>query len=311
MAVGARGIAAAMTGRDDVERQGAPAALRHLFAHELVAAYAWSIARSGARLAMRRIRRTALRVASDYDEGRWREVLLERRWEQVPSLEAFLVGSGERTLFARIEGRSCRVSEAEYLRYRQRALSELVASSLGHDGTLIELGCGYGYNLFALSRDFPQRRFIGLDISPTGISAGRAIAARFGLDARIAFAPIDLTRPEDRSFTLLSGARVLTFFCLEQIPMQVEGILRRIAAAGPARVLHAEPAAELLSPWRPADWANLLYVRSMHYQTTLLAGLRQLERQREIRLMGVSRLAFAPTIQQVGLAAVWAPNAPE
>jgi len=286
---------------------GAPAS-RRLYAHELLGAHAWSIARSCVRLATGGVDRTAGRVAADYDGGRWRAVLNERRWERAASLEAFLIGTGTQTLFARVAGRGHRMSEAQYLGYRLRALSALVAQSLGEEGTLIELGCGYGYNLFALSLAFPAWQFIGLDVSQTGLSAGRAIAQRFGLDARVQFGSIDLTNPSDASFALLRGARVLTFFCLEQIPTEIEQVLRRIAAASPARVLNAEPAAEMLSPWRPADWANLLYVRSMHYQTSLLAGLARLEREREIRLLEVSRLAFAPTLQQVGLAAVWTPN---
>jgi len=60
---------------------------------------------------------------------------------------------------------------------------------------------------------------------------------------------------------------------------------------------------------RPADWANILYVRSMHYQTSLIAALQRMRKRGEIELIDTSRLAFAPTIQQVGLAAVWAPRA--
>jgi SAM-dependent methyltransferase len=282
---------------------------RRLARHEVLGAHAASIAMSCARLALKRIRRTPQRVACEYDAGRWAQVLAERAWERAPNLEAFLVGTSQRPLLALVDALSCRLSEADYMRYRLGALTRLVARGLGEEMPLVELGCGYGYNLLSLSLAYPQRRFLGLDISPTGIAAARAIAAWFGLAHRIEFGAIDLTDPGDGNFGRLKGKGVLTFFCLEQVPIHVEGVLRRIAAAAPARVLHAEPAAEMLSVLRPADWANMLYVRSMHYQTSLIAALQRMRKRGEIELIDTSRLAFAPTIQQVGLAAVWAPRA--
>ena len=282
---------------------------RRLARHEVLGAHAASIAKSCARLALKRIRRTPQRVACEYDAGRWAQVLAARAWERAPNLEAFLVGTSQRPLLALVDALSCRLSEADYMRYRLGALTRLVARGLGEEMPLVELGCGYGYNLLSLSLAYPQRRFLGLDISPTGIAAARSIAAWFGLAHRIEFAAIDLTDPGDDNFGRLKDKGVLTFFCLEQVPIHVEGVLRRIAAAAPARVLHAEPAAEMLSVLRPADWANILYVRSMHYQTSLIAALQRMRKRGEIELIDTSRLAFAPTIQQVGLAAVWAPRA--
>jgi SAM-dependent methyltransferase len=282
---------------------------RRLARHEVLAAHAASIAKSCGRLALKRIRRTPEQVAREYDAGRWAKVFAERAWERAPNLEAFLVGTSRRQLLAVVDALSCRLSEADYMRYRLGALSRFVTRGLGEEMPLVELGCGYGYNLLALSLAYPQRRFLGLDISPTGIAAARAIAAWFGLAHRIEFGVIDLTDPDDGNFVRLKDKGVLTFFCLEQMPMHVEDVLRRIAAAVPARVLHAEPAAEMLSALRPADWANILYVRSMHYQTSLIAALQRMEKRGEIELIDTSKLAFAPTLQQVGLAAIWAPRA--
>ena len=45
-----------------------------------------------------------------------------------------------------------------------KGIGELVARNLADARDLVELGAGYGYNLFALSLALPERRFIGLDI---------------------------------------------------------------------------------------------------------------------------------------------------
>ena len=172
--------------------------IRSLTTHEIVGAHAASIARSCARLAAGRIRRTPSLVAAEYDRGLWSRVYRERAWERAASLEAFLVGDGQKPLTAWVDNRPCRISQRDYYRYRLTALAALVESSLGGTEDLVELGSGYGYNLFALSLAFPNRRFIGLDISPAGVATGRAIAAHFGLQDRIEFDVIDLARSPSR-----------------------------------------------------------------------------------------------------------------
>jgi hypothetical protein len=281
--------------------------IRYLATHEIVGAHAASIARSCARLAVGRIRRTPSLVAVEYDRGLWSRFYRERTWERASSLEAFLVGNGQKPLTAWVDKRPCRISQRDYYRYRLTALAVLVESSLGDTEDLIELGSGYGYNLFALSLAFPNRRFIGLDISPAGVATGRAIAEHFGLQERIEFDLIDLVDPHHANYAKVSGRVVLTYFCLEQLPAEIGNILRNISRAGPNRVMHVEPAAELLSVWRPAHWANLLYVWSKHYQASLLGHLRQMRDEGKIELIRTERVSFAPTIQQIGLLASWAP----
>ena len=281
--------------------------IRSLTTRELLAAHTASIARSCARLAARRIRRTASLVAAEYDRGLWSRIYRERAWEQAASLEAFLVGDSQQPLTAWVDNRPRRISQRDYYRYRLTALAALVEGSLGGTEDLVELGSGYGYNLFSLSLAFPNRRFIGLEISPAGVATGRAIATHFGLQDRVEFDAIDLLDPHHANYAKVSGRVVLTYFCLEQLPSQIGGVLRNISRAGPSRVMHVEPAAELLSLWRPANWANLLYVWSKHYQASLLGHLRQMRDEREIELLRTERVSFAPTIQHIGLFASWAP----
>ncbi len=47
-------------------------------------------------------------------------------------------------------------------------------------GRVLEVGCGTGFNLVAMSRSLPDTRFVGLDPSPTQIERGRALAAEVG-----------------------------------------------------------------------------------------------------------------------------------
>jgi len=245
---------------------------------------------------------------SEYDAGHWARARRERVWERADSLEAFLIGERTDMIVARVDDTPTRLPCREYYRYRLDALPRLVSRYLDCDD-VAELGCGIGNNLFALSLAFPERHFLGLDISPNGVETGRAIAAHFGLSDRVHFDFLDLANASDPNFALLRDKCCLTFFCLEQIPYSIEGVVRNIARARPRRVLHVEPSAELLDLRRPGDWANYAFVKSMDYQSGLFRLLPRLAATGELRLVQVGHAEFAPTLQNTGFTAVWEPAA--
>ena len=139
------------------------------------------------------------------------------------------------------------------------------------------------------------------------MAAAREIAAHFGLQDRIEFDTIDLVDPHHPNYAILSGRVVFTYYCLEQLPMEIGNVLRNVSHTRPHSVMHVEPAAELLSVRRPADWANLLYVRSQHYQTSLLGNLQRMRDERMIELIRTERVTFAPTLQHSAFMALWSP----
>jgi hypothetical protein len=269
--------------------------------------HAKSIVRSFGRTFLKRVRRDRQRVMDEYDVGHWARARIDRAWERAGSLEEFLIGERGDVIVARVEGVPTRLPCREYYRYRLRALPQLVTRHLESD-EIVELGCGAGYNLFALSLAFPDRRFMGFDISPNGIETGRAIAAHFGLGERIGFDFLDLTKAGDPNFALLDGRCCFTFFCLEQIPYSIDAVVRNIARARPRRVLHVEPSTELLDLRRPGDWANYAFVKSMDYQSDLFRLLPRLAAAGELRVMAFDRAEFAPTLQNTGFTAVWEPT---
>lgn len=263
--------------------------------------------RAALRLALRRAPRRSARVTQEYDQGNWSRVLRERAWERAPSLEAFLLGDDLTERVARVDCRSVRIRTRDYYRYRMHALAEAMQHHAGGAAELVELGCGYGYNLFSLALRGPWR-LLGLDISDNAIEAGRAIARRFALESRIEFGQVDITRADAPSFSRVRGRTVFTHFCLEQVPYAVEGVVRNLLAHAPARVMHVESAAALLRLWRPRDLMNYLYLRSMDYQTQLLAVLRRLEREGLLRVTIYERSPFAPTLHNDGCFIVWEPR---
>ena len=112
----------------------------------------------------------------------------------------------------------------------------------------MELGTGYGYNLFSLSLNHPDWTFKGFDISPNGIAAGREIADHFGLSDKVSFGRIDLTDAADPSLAEIEGETAFTYFCIEQIPYDVRKVVENIIAAKPKRVINIEPTTRAARP---------------------------------------------------------------
>jgi hypothetical protein len=275
---------------------------------ELSQAYAIDLLRSLRRLALKNVKRTNDVVDSEYNAGEWGRILEERAWLGASSLEAFLLGHDDKQRLAKVDGRFVRIGTRDYYRYRIGALSRLIAENCGGETSLLELGAGFGYNLFSLSLDPRWRRLRGFDISPNGIEAGRQIARHFELTDRINFDRIDLTDASDPRFKELAGANVFTYFCIEQIPYAVEAVIENIIRAAPARVVNIEPAVDMLKLSRPRDFASRVYIESLDYQTRLFKLLDALDKAGRIRVLARERMRFAPTLHNDGLLYAWEPR---
>jgi SAM-dependent methyltransferase len=261
--------------------------------------------RSVARMALRR-RRDEKRVAEEYDRGLWERLLSTRRWECAHDAIEFLVGADDGLRLCKIAGCAVRMPERDYYRFRIHALVRLMETWGGGVDTLVELGCGSGYNLLALATAARWRTLLGFDISFNAISAARQIAAHFGLSG-LRFDVMDITEPGHPAFHAVSGRTVFTYFCLEQVPHAVPGVIDNLLMARPRRVIHIEPAAEFLDLSRPADWSNYLYVKSVDYQRCLRATLRARAREGRVQILEERRLEWAPTLHNDGSIMVWEP----
>jgi hypothetical protein len=275
---------------------------------ELSQAYATDLIRSLRRLVLKNVRRTTDVVNSEYNVVQWGRILSERTWIGAHDLEEFLVGHDGAHRLAKVDGQIVRLATDDYYRYRIGALSRLLARHGGAATSLLELGAGFGYNLFSLSFDPRWTKLRGLDIAPNGIEAGRQIASHFQLTDRVSFDRIDLTDAQDPYFKELAGGTVLTYFCIEQIPYAVEAVVENIIRAGPARVINIEPGVDMLELRQPRDFASRVYIESMDYQTRLFKFLDQLDKQGRIRIRARERMGFAPTLHNDGLLYVWEPR---
>ena len=291
------------TGADDILGSLPPASLP-----DRAVTYAIDVAKSIYRLVVRRVERTAAVVNSEYNLSNWQKVLSSRSWLNAKDLADFLTPPNPVERLRKVNNRILRVAQQQYYQYRAGALGDLIAHHCGNAEQIVELGAGYGYNLFSLHLTRPDWTLKGFDIAPNGIAAGQEIARHFGLSGKISLDRIDLTDASDPNLAAIANEVVFTYFCIEQIPYDVRKVVENIIAARPKRVINIEPTTELLDLTVPRDLVSLLYIRSVDYQTRLFSTLDELERQGRIRIIARERMPFAPSIHNDGFLYCWEPT---
>jgi hypothetical protein len=291
------------TGANDILGSISPASLP-----DRAITYAIDVAKSVYRLTLRRMERTQDKVNAEYNLLHWQKILSNKAWIRAKDLPDFLAPSDLNERLRKVDNQILRISAQKYYQYRIGALGELIARHCGGAKGIVELGTGYGYNLFSLHHSHPDWTLKGFDISPNGITAGREIADRFGLSGRISFDRIDLTDTSDPNLSAITDEVVLTYFCIEQIPNDVRKVIDNIIAAKPKRVINIEPTTELLDLTHPRDLVSFFYIHSVNYQTHLFTALNELEREGRIRIVARERMPFAPSINNDGFLYCWEPT---
>jgi SAM-dependent methyltransferase len=290
------------TGANDILGSLSPASLP-----DRAVTYTVDVAKSVYRLLVRRMERTQDKVNTEYDLLHWQKILSKKAWVKARDIPDFLAPPEPTERLRKVDNKILRISAQKYYQYRIGALGDLIARHCGDAKRIVELGTGYGYNLFSLYHSHPDWTLKGFDISPNGITAGREIADRFAVSDKISLDRIDLTDAADPNLPAIAGEVVLTFFCIEQIPYDVRKVIENIIAAKPKRVINIEPTTELLELFRPRDLVSLFYIRSVDYQTQLFTTLNELERQGRIRIIARERMPFAPNINNDGFLYCWEP----
>jgi SAM-dependent methyltransferase len=255
-------------------------------------------------LARYRRRRSADTVSADYDQRNWKEVVEKKPWLKCAELEEYLVPTNQEARVAMIHRRLVRIATNQYYQFRLRTLQEVIAHYAQDASQLVELGCGTGLNLFSLFLSERWERLEGFDISTNAIQAAREAAQHFHL-SNIDFGILDLTDPNDSNLKRLSGKTAFTYYCLEQLKYSTPIVIDNLVKAGIRRVIHIEPATELLRLWSPSDLLSYLYITKMDYQDNLLRTLERVERRGAIRIVDKKRLGYAPTCKNDPMLVCW------
>jgi hypothetical protein len=127
-------------------------------------------------------------------------------------------------------------------------LVKTLARRLKAARTVVELGAGYGFNLWMLKRHFPKTEFVGGEFSRNAVQLSSLLNARLPANQRVRVARFNFYEPAD--YRLIGAAPspvvVFTSHAIEQCPsakLVVKNLLR--LGSQIAAVFHFEPVPEL------------------------------------------------------------------
>ena len=149
---------------------------------------------------------------------------------------------------------------------------------------VLEVGCGNGINLFSIAGEFPDVEFTGIDLTPAGIEAARALQAEDRLPRALAeYIPLPIADPSAfKRVRFVQGSAaelpfadgefdlVYTVLAVEQMERIRDKALAEIARVTSGHVL-------MLEPFRDANLKGMrrLYALSRNYFRGSIKGLQR------------------------------------
>jgi hypothetical protein len=134
--------------------------------------------------------------------------------------------------------------------------------------TIIELGCGWGYNLFTLQSVWKNKYYIGGDLCPNAVKLGMQIARS---DSRMSYKVFNFM---DNNWTVFdkinTPAIIITRHAIEQLPSAQHAITQLVRHKDKiAAVIHLEP---VCVPREPTllSLLRIAYTEANNYNTDLL-----------------------------------------
>jgi hypothetical protein len=187
--------------------------------------------------------RSRAKVEAEYNADKYARCLayLRTRADATPEdVKVFELGASDETICISRGGRlfSCKLGHARELYYE--LLAEAMTAAISTSGAVVELGCGYGYNLGWLAERLPGPQYRGGDYSVNAVEIARIL---YSGREDVAVERFDYY---ETPYALFDGlpqpVTVFTSHSLEQLPTAA-GVLDALLAAGSriASVFHFEP----------------------------------------------------------------------
>jgi hypothetical protein len=221
-----------------------------------------------------------------------------RLLDQIPSLSwedmvygNLIYGKGDHGLqFVlvndRIEWASVRKTRAIALTRIEKAVEAYVPSK----GVAVEFGSGDGRNLIYLKRRFPDRTFIGLELSAVSVELARQLAAKFDLDVRFYQSNVCEGLPPE--LTAQSADLVFSCHALEQMPRIFTQAVENMLSVSKKAVVMLEPVLELW-PLNRRGFVSRLRCWHIDYLRGLLPTIRKLTASSPWSIQSALRLKSA------------------
>lgn len=238
-----------------------------------------------------KFQRNSTIVENDYDLKAWLNILNEKKWLKYDNLLDFILDSKNilnDEQISYIENEICKITRIEYAKFRKEILNFYIKQNIDDSDTIVELGCGWGLNLWTILVNNPQKKLEGYELSENGLNVCKEINNHF--NCNVSFGNINLTK--NSTFPILKNKSVFTFHVLEQLKYDTSVVIENILKSKPKMVLHFEPVPELYGNTAHEKLVKH-FINYMDYQDNLLTTLKIFEKEGRITIVDSKRLHFA------------------
>ena len=167
---------------------------------------------------------------------------------------------------------------------------------------IYEFGCGTGHNLTVMAQLFPGKKLFGMDWVPESQELLAAIAGKY--EWPIKGVNFDFFHP-DYQLKILPNSLVYTSSALEQLGSNYGDFLDYLMANKPARCVNVECLAEYYDENRLYDYVALRYHRTRNYLNGFLTRLREMKKDRKIRIVATRRTGFGSLYHEGLMYVIW------
>lgn len=160
-------------------------------------------------------------------------------WKPAMSADDFMFGNAETKNWILVDHQLRRGTVRDVREHLLPRLRDRIAKSSKAGDLIVEFGAGTGRNLAYLARELPDRKYLGLELTPRSVDDARKQLSALNLPVEMRVA--DVTKPVDAR-----GAVSYSVLALEQLPSSLSrDAMHQMATTASNAVVCFEPIREL------------------------------------------------------------------
>ena len=190
--------------------------------------------------------------------------------------------------------------------YVNRKTADILSMYMASDDTLVELGSGWGRNLFYFLHNKLCSKIIGGEYSEEGLATADFISKKFGLPAE--FFHFDYYNPQPQFMQKLTNNVVFTHNSVEQISCISEETILALIESRPRTVIHFEPVYEYRNKNTLLHCLWRRYTQINDYNRNLLTVLRKFASCGRLRIIAEQIHSMGLNAFNPGSFIIWEPS---
>ena len=171
--------------------------------------------------------------------------------------------------------------------------------------TVYEFGCGSGFNLAALAKLYPDKKYYGLDWAQASVDIANELGKTYGWDMHGQL--FDFFAP-DRDLRIEENSAVLTIGALEQTGTDYGAFMEYLLDASPKLCIHIEPIIEWYDENNLVDYAGVRFLQKRKYWSGFPKQLEELERKGQAEIVRSKRSYFGSLYVEGYSQLIWRPK---